>query len=71
MREQFLIIGIVVAFGVGFLVGNMAKEVAAPLPVNYDPARQVCMDALKVQKDNGDRCWAQIVAMLGQRATTH
>ncbi len=64
MKDQYLIIGIVIAFGVGFMAGAMrgsspgTLQAPAPaIPSNYDPARTVCLDALKMQKESTDACY--------------
>lgn len=76
MKDQLLIIGLVVAFAGGYLVGNRGSvvTVAAP-PVNYDPARALAADIIKAQQDVSDRCYKQMVGLLerdaARREVTH
>lgn len=72
MKDQLLIIGLVVAFVGGYVVGSFrnggSTTVQVPLPSNYDPARAVYADAVKQAQDATDRCWKTVIAALTDRA---
>lgn len=61
MKDQLLIIGISVAFGVGYLVGDRGNRTqlitTTNQPSNYDPARAICDDALKAERARTDTCF--------------
>lgn len=66
MKDQLLIIGLVVAFGVGYLVGDHHASTTvtyAPLN-NYDPTKTVCEDTIKAQQEATERCYKDMVAHL-------
>lgn len=73
--EQLLLGLVVVAFGLGYLAGEQKSSSAvvvqpqAPsIPVNYDPVRAMASDAIKAAQDSEQRCWADIQALLTERA---
>lgn len=53
----------------GYLAGDHGSQPPPPaFPQNYDPARSVASDALKVQQEATDRCWKLVVQHLNERS---
>ena len=67
-QQQVLLIGIIIAFVGGYLVGsernNNNNPVVASSPINYDPGRATCNDALRESQAATDRCWKTVVDTL-------
>ncbi len=71
MKDQLLIVGLVVALASGFVIGYLARgeqPVQSLFPANYDPARPIVTDALKASQEATERCYQQMVAFLASRA---
>lgn len=75
VKDQVLIIGLVVALAAGFLIGRMSTPLAVTMqpavPSNYDPTRQLAEDTLKAERDATEKCWQQVVTLLNAKATAH
>ena len=68
MKESTALLVIVVAFGIGVLVGAMANRspiIVQPdsqrMPSNYDPGRAIAEDALKSAQASAERCWSHLI----------
>ncbi len=71
---SILIIGLVVAFGIGFFVGHDRQEPA--YPVNYNPQQAAASDAVKVSQESNKLCYDLIAQQLQHpticpKETTH
>jgi hypothetical protein len=69
---QILIVGLVVAFAAGYLVGNRGATVVTmpappPLPVNYDPARALASDVIRELQASEARCYQAMISELHTR----
>lgn len=79
MKDQILIIGLVVSLTAGFLIGRLSTPVTVSmpqaLPSNYDPARAMANDVMKAERESSERCWKQVVSLLDaqakEKAATH
>jgi hypothetical protein len=76
LKDQILIIGIVVGLGVGYLIGALQHSETRievpppPVPSNYDPARQMANDVLKSARESEQNCWSQLTAILIEKKST-
>lgn len=62
-----LVIGLVIAFGVGYMVGAAGRAtVVEAYPRNYDPARAVESQGIKVAEDNAKFCFDLLAHHLEQ-----
>lgn len=66
MRESLFIVGI---FASGLIVGYLAGQhstapLVDPRPSNYDPARALCNDVLKAERDRNELCWQSAINAL-------
>jgi hypothetical protein len=72
VKDQLLTIGLVIALGVGYAVGSLSHPPTiierSTVPSNYDPARALAGDVIKAAQDQQEKCWAQVVALLAERA---
>ncbi len=69
MKDQILIIGLVVSLGVGYLIGHFSAPrdmvvATQNYPQNYDPARGIANDAIKAAQESQANCWSQLTAIL-------
>lgn len=66
MNTQILIIGLFIAFGIGYSVGSGRPDVVNPWPVNYNPQAQMQNDAIKLANEATERCWKLTLQKLQQ-----
>lgn len=69
---QILVIGLVVAFAAGYLVGARGTQVVtlpapSPVPVNYDPARALAADVIRELQASEARCYQSMITELQKR----
>lgn len=77
MKNEILIIGIVISFGVGFLTGSLTRTtdhgpvVIQPenrTPANYSPERAIVSDTMKQLQEANTACWNKVEELLTKQA---
>ncbi len=67
MKDQtvpVLIVALVVAFGIGFMVGHASAPQPSPLPLNYNPVAAMESQGIKAAQENAKLCFDLIASHL-------
>lgn len=59
-----LVIGLFVAFGMGFLVGSTSREAGLSYPANYNPGQAIVAEATKAAEAHVRECYQMMIAQL-------